>query len=1164
MHRRVRDILLMATLAAFAGSALLQAQSITGAITGSITDPSGAAVPSAKVTATEVSSNIASETQSDVRGSYSFPSLRPGVYRVDVEATGFRKLVHPSIEVRVNDRLEVNLTMVLGAISESVEVNAAPPLVESQTGAIGNVIENKKIINLPLNTRNPFQLALLSPGVVPSTVFGNAFNTSAALIINGNRANTSEILIDGITNSVPAANPIVVVSLFPSPDALEEFKVQTNGYAAEFGRSGGGIVNMVIKSGGNQFHGVLYEFLRNSQFDSNDFFSNRVGRTLASFKRNQYGFTAGGPIVKDKAFFFFNYEALRQRARDQLTGTVPTALERRGDFSQSRQLVGSTCSPLQIFDPSTTRPNPAGGFLRDPFPGNVIPTDRLDKVGANVATYFPNPTSAGAACTGINNFLSNKSNPTDTNEIDMKFDWAPSSKNKLTAGLGWRTSTATPPNHYGNVANTAVTSDNMPARSGRLEYNRTQTPTLLMQARFGITRLERYYGAPAPADFTLSGSLGLPASLEQQMTRPIGFPVVSFAGFLGMGKGSQFLDQRGNSYTWDGNLTKISGRHQIKAGIEYRVNQSLEGVGTDTSGNFAFDRTYTQGPNPTAPAVDRGSAIASLLLGTTTSGQVGVLPKVLTSNPYMALYFQDDFRLSSKLTLNLGLRWDVEKGRTERFKQLSYFDFSAPSPIAQQVGIPSLHGGLKFVGVDGNPDRQFNTDWNNLAPRFSLAYSVNSKTVVRSGYGIFYLPYIGAASGWASGINGFLSFTPMTSSLDGLHPADTLSNPFPKGLQLPTAPGTGLLTNYGQDFGASGRDGAIDRSARVGYSQQWNLNVQRELPGKISVEAAYVGNKGTKLTDGPLGPQLNQLTTDQLQLGNQLLQQVPNPFQPYVKTGALSQATVTRAQLLRPYPQFLNLYDFRPAMGSSIYHAFQARVEKRYSQGLTLLASFTGGKLIEDTSQTVGFLGAAPTHQDVYNRRASRSVASQDISRRLVLSYVYDLPFGRGKAIGAYMPRPVNLFIGGWQINGIVTMATGIPLAVANAQNNSQAFSAAQRPNVNGNTPNLPGGRSTDDRLTHWFDTSIFSQPAAFTFGNGPRVLPNVRADGAHQWDSSIFKNFPIREAMRLEFRAEMFNFTNTVNFAPPGQTYGNAQFGVVSSQLNSPRQIQFGLKFYY
>lgn len=1160
----MKHFVLKSLITILAVTAVLEAQSFTGAITGAVTDPSGAAVPHARVTATEQSSNIQTEVVSDVHGSYLFASLRPGVYRLVAEASGFRKLVNPNIEVRVNDRLEINLTMVLGAVNESVEVTASPALVESQTGSIGSVIDNKKIVNLPLNTRNPFQLALLSPGVVPSTAFGNAFNSSANFIINGNRGNTSEILIDGVTNSVPAANPIVVVSLFPSPDALEEFKVLTNGYAAEFGRSGGGIVNMVIKSGTNRFHGVLYEFLRNSQLDANDFFSNRAGRQLSSFKRNQYGFTAGGPIIRDKAFFFFNYEALRQRSRDQLTGTVPTALERQGDFSQSRQIVGSSCVPVQIFDPSTTRANPAGGgFIRDAFPNNMIPANRLDRVGANIVKYFPLPNAPGAACSGINNFLSNKSSPSDSNEIDMKFDWTPTVKDKLTAGLGWRTSTTTPPNHYGNVAYTAVTSDNMPARSMRLEYNRSQTPSLLLQGRFGITRLERYYGQSAPPGFTLA-SLGFPGGLDQELTKPIGFPVFNYAGYLGMGKASQFLDQRGTSYTWDANLTKIAGGHQVKAGVEYRINQSLEGVGIDTSGNFMFDRTFTQGPNPTSPGVDRGNAVASLLLGVSTTGQAGVLPTVLTSNPYLALYVQDDFRVSSKLTLNLGLRWDVEKGRTERYKQLSYFNFNAPSPIAQQVGLPNLHGGLQFVDVNGDPRRQFDTDWNNFAPRFSFAYSLNPKTVLRGGYGIFFLPYIGAASGWASGINGFLSFTPQLSSPDGLHPGDPLSNPFPKGLQQPTAPGSGLLTNYGQDFGASGRDGAVDRSARVAYSQQWNFNVQRELPGRFSVEVAYVGNKGTKLTDGPLGPQLNQLTVDQMQLGNQLLQLVSNPFQGYVQTGPLSQATVTRAQLLRPYPQFLNLYDFRPALGSSIYHAFQARIEKRYATGLTLLASFTGGKLIEDTSQTVGFLGPAPTHQDVYNFHSDRSVASQDVSRRLALSYVYDLPFGRGKRFGARLARPLDLLLGEWQVNGVITFSTGVPLAIVNAQNNSQSFSAAQRPNVDGKDPNLTGDRSTSARLARWFDTSAFSQPATFTFGNSPRVLPNVRADGVRLWDSSIFKAFPIREAIRLEFRTEMFNFTNTPNFALPGQAFGNAQFGVISSQQNSPRQIQFGLKLYY
>jgi hypothetical protein len=313
-----------------------------------------------------------------------------------------------------------------------------------------------------------------------------------------------------------------------------------------------------------------------------------------------------------------------------------------------------------------------------------------------------------------------------------------------------------------------------------------------------------------------------------------------------------------------------------------------------------------------------------------------------------------------------------------------------------------------------------------------------------------------------------------------------------------------------------------------------------------------------------MGRWVNQLTPDQLQLGNQLLQLVPNPFQPYVQTGPLSQATVTRAQLLRPYPQFLNLYDFRPAMGSSIYHAFQARFEKRYSAGLTLLAAFTGGKLIEDTSQTVAFLGPAPTHQNVYDRRASRSVASQDVSRRFVFSYVYDLPFGRGKRYGSALPPVVDAFVGNWQMNGILTFSTGIPLAITNAQNNSQSFSAVQRPNVNGKSPSLAGDRSTTDRLAQWFDTSVFSQPAPFTFGNLGRVLPNVRADGIRNWDFSVFKNFPVHEAIRLELRGEFFNFTNSVTFAAPGQVFGNAQFGVVSAQANSPRQVQLGLKLYY
>ncbi len=1142
----------------------LAGQSFTGAIVGTITDPSGAVVPKARVVAIEERSNVSAETLSDAEGFYAFPALRSGVYRLEVVAEGFRRLVRSGIEVRVNDRLRVDLTLAVGAATESIQVTAAAPLVESQTGAVGTVIENQKIVNIPLNTRNPFQLALLSPGVIPSPAFGDAFNTSANFLINGNRGNVSEMLIDGITNSVPAANPILVVSMFPSPDALEEFKVQTNGYAAEFGRSGGGLINMVIKSGTNQLRGVVYEFLRNSKMDSNDFFANRAGRPIGPFKRNQFGFSVGGPVKRDRAFFFVSYEALRARTRGQVQGTVPTALEKSGNFSQTTQLVGGRCVPVQLFDPWTTRANPAGGFLRDPLPGNAVPAARLDPVGSRIVKFFPEPTSAGAACTGINNFFSDKVISTDTNQIDIKLDWVPSSKNKYTAGLGWRRAKDLPPNHYGNIADTRIIKgDSMPSKSLRLEFTRSQSPTVLLQGRFGITRFERMNDSNAPEGFSLT-ELGFPAALERQMIRPLSFPALSFAGYLAMGRSSSFLDQAGTSYTWAGSVSKVAGRHNLKSGIEYRVNQSSEGVGIDASGNYSFDRAFTQGPNPNAPAVDRGNAIASLLLGVASSGQVGILPKILTSNPYMGLYFQDDIRVSRKLTLNAGLRWELERGRTERFNRLSYFDFDVTSPLASRVGIPGMRGGLRFVGVDGNPRRQFDTDWNNLAPRFSFAYSVNDRTAVRGAYGVFFLPFIGAASGWASGINGFLSFTTMVNSPDGLRPGDLLSNPFPSGLEPPQAPGAGLLTSVGQEFGASGRDGAVDRGNRVAYSQQWNLNVQRELPGNWSVEIAYVGNKGTKLTDGPLGHQINQLTREQLVLGTQLQQSVANPFQPYVKTGPLSRPTVTRSQLIRPYPQYLGVYNFRPSSGSSIYHAMQMRVERRFRRGLTVLASFTGGKLIEDTSQTVGFLGPAPTHQDVYNRRASRSVASQDVSRRLVVSYLYELPVGRGKPLLGRLPKAADYLIGNWQINGIVTLSTGVPLAIATQQNNSQSFSATQYPNVNGKDPRLPSGRPLDERLNQWFDTSVFSQPAPFTFGNGPRVMPTLRRDGVRGWDFSVFKRIPVRENLRAEFRAEFFNFTNTPNWAAPGQAFGNPQFGVVNAQANGPRRVQLGLKVYF
>lgn len=1141
------------------------AQSIAGSIVGTVTDPTSGVIPGARVVALEEGTNVRTETVTNAEGIYAFPSLSSGLYRLEVEMPGFQRLVRSGIQVQVNDRLRVDLRLHLGEATESVSVSGAAPLVETESGALGTVIENRKVRDLPLNTRNAFQLASLSAGVVPSVAFGDFFNSSANFMINGARGNTSEMLIDGITNSVPAANPILVASMFPSPDAVQEFKVQTNSYAAEYGRSAGGIVNMVIKSGTNELDGVVYEFLRNSALDANDFFANRTGTPLGSFKRNQFGGALGGPIIRDELFFFSNYEGLRRRSQATLTATVPTEAERRGDFSQSRQrLSDGTCAPLQIFDPFSTRLYPASGALiREALPNSVIPFDRQDPVGQRIVSFFPDSNVPGDPCTGANNFFSSRTSALETDQVDVKIDWVPGSKDKFSLGVAYRRFEDTPPNFYDNIADTRVfTGDSIPSKSVRLQYDRIHSPTLLMTARFGMTRLDREWGTNAPDDFSLT-QLGFPESLDDQLTKPLDFPAFGFSNYASLGRGGGFLDQAGTSYTSAFSLTHVRGRHTLKSGIDYRINQSAEIVGADTSGTFFFSRAFTQGPDPNQPGVDRGDSVASLLLGVPTSGGANIVPGVRTTSHYLGLYIQDDFKVTPKLTVNVGLRYDLEIPRSERDNLLSFFDFEAPSPLADIVGISSLRGGLRFVGVDGSPRTQFDTDKNNFAPRFGFAYAVAPTTVLRGGYGIFYTPCVCTAAGWASGISGFIQATEMVTSLDGLRPNDLLTNPFPNGIAQPTAPDAGLLTSLGQDLGATGRDGAIDRRNRVGYSQQWNLGIQRQFGGDIVVELAYIGSHGVKLADGPLGHQINQLGSEQLALETQLQELVANPFQPFVETGPLSQPEVSRAQLLRPFPQFLDVFNFRPASASSIYHAFQARVEKRFSHGLTFLVAYTNGKLIDDSSQAVGFLGPAPAHQDVFNRDASRSLSAQDVSQRLVISYVYELPLGRGKRLGSNMPALADALLGNWQLNGILTLATGVPLAITNAENNSQSFSAVQRPNISGN-PNLPGDRATDEKLAQWFDTSVFSQPAPFTFGNAPRVLPNVRRDGMKNLDFSLFKQFQISESKRVELRAEFFNVFNTPQFGPPGQVFGTPTFGVVNSQANNPRQVQFALKIYF
>jgi hypothetical protein len=572
------------------------------------------------------------------------------------------------------------------------------------------------------------------------------------------------------------------------------------------------------------------------------------------------------------------------------------------------------------------------------------------------------------------------------------------------------------------------------------------------------------------------------------------------------------------------------------------------------AGTFSFTPGFTQGPDPTLAGPTSGNAFASLLLGTANSGNIAVQPTQDFQQYYTGLFLQDDWKLLRNLTINIGLRYEIESYRDDRYDRLTFLDFSSLSPIqAPSLGRQVL-GGLAFVGVGGNPRSQAATARNNWGPRFGLAYTVYPNLVIRAGYGIFYSPRTWRGIGF--GQQGFSSTTPYVASVDGFTPTTFLRNPFPDGFIRPTESALGLLTQVGQAVTAPDYD---QTSSNV---QQWNFGIQTPLPGRVLAEIAYAGTKGSHLMQN-LG--FNQLPDDLFPLGNDLLQQVPNPFLGQIPANtALGRATVSRAQTLRPYPQFTNFSSIRSSAGSSIYHSMQLRIEKRFASGFTFLTAYTVAKLIDDglPGGENGYMGENPGHQNFNNRRLERSVASQSVPQRLVASYVYELPFGRGKPFGAG-GGPFQWILAGWQISGITTLQSGIPLSLGTASNPtiSAVGGGVLRPDNNGTSARLSG--ATVERLGRYFDTGVFSQPGPFRFGTTGRTLPDVRAPGIVNFDFSAIKNTRVRERFTVQLRCELFNALNNTNFGLPGVTFGTPDFGTIRSAAPA-RIIQLGLKFYY
>ena len=1146
----------------------LKAQTATGSIVGIVGDRSGSVIPGAQIHLLDVLKNQTSEAVTNNLGYYSFPVLQPALYKLTVQAPGFKQFVQENIAVSVASSLSINALLEVGQVSESVTVNDAPPILETQTSSLGQVISNESLVDLPLNGRNAYGFAALVPGVIAPYGFSQtAFDeyNNQFISINGSRPNQNTFLLDGGINSEPA---FTGPGYFPSVDLVDQYKVQTSNFSAEYSHTGGGLINVITKSGNNQIHGSAWEFFRNTGLVANDFFSNRAGLPRAKFRFNQFGATLGGPIRKDKTFFFFAYEGLRWIQSGSGVGTLPTAAQRAGDFSSTYDRQGQL---IPIYDPFSTRPDPSnpGHSIRTQYPGNKIPAGSINPVASAILDYLPLPNHPGDSVTGDNNYFTNFSSPITENSFSLRIDQEISATQKLFGRYSLNDTTQTRPNLYGTVSknylasNPTAGNDTLRQQQVTIDYTNAFTKNTLLNLNSSYVRY--FIGRKIPGLNFNPTTLGLPSYFNglAQTNTPC-FPSIGVAGMglnlsLGnigggfVGSGCYTLRDAYPNLHEDGSLTLVHGAHTLKMGGNFGILWLSTSRYVPAGFGAGFGPNFTQGPNPEV-ANGTGVGFASFLAGTGGGGSGSGGPNEILSSKYYGAFFQDDWRATQNLTLNLGLRYDYDAPWTERHNRFTNWSSTAQSPL-QVTGLPTLRGGLQFPGANGLSRYEFDPFRKEIAPRIGFALAASPKTTLRGGFGIFFAPLGGSGFNGLSVPNtGFTASTPWISTQDGVTPLNTLSDPFPQGFVLPTGSSQGLATQLGQ--GVTG----IDRRRPVSYAEEWNLDIQQMLPGNILFDVAYAGSHGIHLY-GDYNP--NQLPDQYLSMGSKLNQQVANPFYGKIASGILSNPTVSASQLLRPFPQFQSVITGNSSFfGASSYHSGQVKLDKRYSNGFNFLVSYTFSKLMDNLpASETGFPGGSfggTAIQDWNNLAAEWAVASFDTTHYLAINGIYELPFGRNKRF-LNQSRVADYLAGGWKINGITSMISGTPLEVFTASNTLFNYGGAQRANWNGKNPSKSGPISK--RLNAYFDVSNFSQPAPFTYGSSPRMLGSLRSPGFVSTDLSGIKSIPIHDRVKAEFRAEAFNLFNHPTFGPPDTTFGDGNTGVINNQVNLPRQIQLAVK---
>jgi len=1156
MQAQILTALSTAVVVAMLGSMPTKAQSFYGSITGTVHDPSGAVLPGVTIKSTNTATSTQRNTTTDTNGDYRFVDLIPGNYRLDFEIASFKHLSRPNVRVEVQSIARIDAVLEIGSTSSTVEVNEAPPMLQTETASLGHVIEQPQ--NMPLNGRNVLALTTLIPGVVAQGQAGvnpsNVNNTSRGNFqIDGGLANTNAEFIDGAPVNV---NYISMLALVPTQDAIQEFQVQSNSLSSEFGRYSGGVINLTTRSGSNQFHGAVYEYLRNEILNANTYFSKRANLPVPPYKQNQYGARLGGPILRDKLFFFGSWEGYRQRQAGTNTATIPLPAFVQGDFSNLKDSNGNT---IPIYDPLTTcgtLTNPACAtdangnpiYTRQAFPGNKIPSNRLDPTAVLLAPMiWQAPNQPGLL---TNNYVRNFPQGANNQQYNGRIDWNVSAKQRF---FGRYT--------YWPVERLAIEPLGLPTQGPITEHvhqfvfgdTYTINPTTIADLRVSYLRYT-FFQQMVSLGMDLT-KIGWPASYNNLPNHTMPFPVISgYSGF----DGSQvsIIGDKNNLYSMAGSLSKFVNKHNFKMGFDLRRLEFWYTQTNYSSGQFSFDRGFTA-LNPQNPG-STGNSFASYMLGNGSGGSVWINIPAYGIEQYYAIYLNDDYRVTPRLTMNLGMRWDFPVGWSERQDRNVVLLPNAASPLGAQTGLP-LQGKMALVNSSDWPSRNSYANRHNLfGPRFGINYQMMKDTVLRAGFGISFLPLSSNLSTAPSSSPVMSNYTSWVSTLDGgLTPNATLNSPFPTGFLLPLGHNPAFQTQlYGQSVG-----GVTPKSSQ-GYYEQWNVAIERSISPQTSLEVAYAGSAGVKV---PFNVAMDELPDQYLSMGAQLQQQVANPFYGYITSGALAGPKIQRGQLLRPFPQYTAVTGRSSAEGHTVYHALQAKFQRRFGSAGTLLGAYTWSKLISNaetlTPWNEGNVGnSVGSPQDYNNLGAERSVSANDVPQNLVISYTYGLPFGNGRALLGGAQGIGNSIISGWNVGGITSFRSGLPLAITDAVNNSFAYGGSQRPNLVPGCAIARSGSGTS-RLSQWFNTSCFTQPAPFTFGNAPRELAGVRSSGTNNWDVFFSKTTHLHENLGLEFRAELFNLFDRVQFSEAGQSFGAGNFGLVSGQQNNPRLVQFALR---